>query len=214
MNTVSKTPVGSYYERHHVDGGRLRQSFMEETRKNLFRDWIGTNRTALDLGGRDGSLTRHFIDGNRVVLGDIDCAALQYARETYGIETAEINLNEPLPLEDGSFDAVVMAEVIEHLPYLGFTLDEVKRVLKPNGQFIGSIPLAFHLKDRWQVLRGRKLWMMGDRTHLQFFTYDEFLDFLRTRFDVAEVSILKGGRKAERWPRLFARDIAFRCIKP
>ncbi|MHB9103426.1 MAG: hypothetical protein ACYC2E_18195 [Sulfuricella sp.] len=55
--------------------------------------------------------------------------------------------------------------------------------------------------------------MAGDQTHLQFFKYDELLSTLSHFFRVEEIRILKGGKKAERWPRLFARDVAFRCIK-
>jgi len=210
---ISKTPIGAYYEEHHIKGNRLRQSFMEDVRKQLFCSWIGNGKTVLDLGGRDGSLTRHFLDGNRVVLGDIDCAALAYASKNYAIETVEVNLNEPLPFDSDSYDVVIMAEVLEHLPYPRFTLSEVQRVLRQGGIFIGSIPLAYHLKDRWQVLRGKKLWMAGDPTHLQFFMYDEFLSMLSGYFRTEEVVALKGGEKAQRWPRLFARDIAFRCVK-
>lgn len=213
MDTKSKTPVGAYYEEHHITGKRLRQSFMEDIRKQIFCSWIGRGKSVLDLGGRDGSLTRHFTDGNRVVVGDIDCAALAYAKENYAVETVEVNLNESLPFDNDCYDVVVMAEVLEHLPYPQITLSEVQRVLRRGGAFIGSIPLAYHLKDLWQVLRGRKLWMAGDPTHLQFFKYDELLSTLSRFFRVEEVRVLKGGKKAERWPHLFARDVAFRCVK-
>jgi len=146
--------VGAYHEEHHATGNRLRQSFMEDVRGELFCSWIGKGKTVLDLGGRDGSLTRHLLDGNRVVIGDIDIAALAYARGNYTVDTVQINLNEPLPFVSESCDVVVMAEVLEHLPYPKITLSEVERVLHKGGGLIGSIPLAYHLKDRWQVLRG------------------------------------------------------------
>jgi 2-polyprenyl-3-methyl-5-hydroxy-6-metoxy-1,4-benzoquinol methylase len=213
MDSKSKTPVGAYYEEHHITGHRLRQSFMEDVRKQLFSDWIGSGKEVLDLGGRDGSLTRHFLDGNRVTLADIDCAALAYAKENYAIKTVEVNLNEQLPFDRNSYDVVVMAEVLEHLPYPKFTLSEVQRILRTGGAFIGSIPLAYHLKDRWQVLRGKKLLMAGDPTHLQFFKYDELVSLLSGFFRVEDVRVLKGGKKAERRPQLFARDVAFRGFK-
>ncbi len=213
METKSSTPLGIYYEEHHASGKRLGQSFMEDVRGRKFRSWIGTDKAVLDLGGRDGVLTRHFIEGNQVTIGDIDCAALAHARASYPVETAEVNLNEALPFADQSFDVVVMAEVLEHLPYVEFTLSEVRRVLRPGGRFVGSIPLAYHLKDRWQVLRGRKLWMAGDPTHLQFFKYDELLAALAPFFELKDAFALKGGRKAARWPRLFARVISFHCVK-
>ena len=83
----------------------------------MFSDWIGGNKSVLDLGGRDGNLTKYFIDNNNVTIGDIDGAALQYAKETYRVKTEITNLNEKLPFSDNTFDVVVMAEVLEHLPY-------------------------------------------------------------------------------------------------
>ena len=164
-------------------------------------------------GGRDVSRTRHFLPGKRVVLADIDCAALAYAKENYAIETVAVNLNERLPFESNCYDVVVMAEVLERLPYTHFTLSDVKRVLREAGAFIGSIPLAYHFKDRWQVLRGRKFWMAGDPTHLPFLKNDELRSMLSRYFRVEEVCVLKGGKKAERWTRLFAREVTFHCVK-
>jgi len=132
-STRSRTPVGAYHEEHHATGNRLRQSFMEDVRGELFCSWIGKGKTVLDLGGRDGSLTRHLLDGNRVVIGDIDIAALAYARGNYTVDTVQINLNEPLPFVSESCDVVVMAEVLEHLPYPKITLSEVERVLHKGG---------------------------------------------------------------------------------
>jgi len=169
---------------------------------------------SLDLGGRDGVLTRHYIKSNQVTIGDIDRAALAYAKEHYDLKTAEVNLNESIPFEDGSIDAVVMAEVLEHLPYPRVTLGEVKRILKPGGIFVGSVPLAYHLIDRWRVLRGKKLLISDvDPTYLQFFKYDEVLSLLSEFFKVKEVRTLKGGKKAELLPHIFARDIAFCYVK-
>lgn len=214
MDSKSKSPVGIYYETHHIKGTRLQQTFMGDIRGAMFSSWIGTGKVVLDLGGRDGSLTQYYTDSNKVVIGDVDLNALTYAKERYGVETKEVNLNEQLPFEDNSIDVVVMAEVLEHLPYPRFVLGEVKRILRKEGQFIGSIPLAYHLIDRWRVLRGKKLLIADvDPTHLQFFKYDELLSLLSEFFNVQEINILKGGKKADAYPRMFARDVAFRCSK-
>jgi len=207
------TSLGEVYETHHRTGDRIGNSFMEDVRAVLFRDWIGQGKVILDLGGRDGTLTRHFADGNQVVIGDIDTAAMALAAQTLGVDTIEVNLNEPLPFEDESFDVIVLAEVLEHLPYPAITLTQIERLLKPNGILVGSVPLAYHLKDRWQVLRGRKLWVNGDPTHVQFFKYDELLSFFDRYLDVENVVSIKGGRKAHLFPQLFARDVAFCCRK-
>ena len=122
------------------------------------------------------------------------------------------NLNEVLPFPDNSFDIVVMAEVLEHLPYPMITLGEVKRVLKQDGEFIGNLPLAYHLKDRIQILRGRRLVISGDPTHLQFLSYEDVKELLSVFFEIKKIEILKGGKKKSKmFPTLFARNIAFNC---
>jgi SAM-dependent methyltransferase len=201
-----------YYERHHISGNRLRQSFLEDARGPLFAGWIGIGKTILDLGCRDGTLTRHYSQNNHIIGGDIDLSALQYAQENYGVAIQHLDLNAHLPFDNHQFDVVVMAEVLEHLPYPASTLEEVRRVLKPHGAFIGSVPLAYFLKDRYRVLRGKKLIVAGDPTHLQYFSYDDIVALLSRNFEVAEIEILKGGRWASWSRRLFARNIAFRCV--
>ena len=184
MRSNEKSLIQSFYEKHHVTGNRLRQSFLEKERGELFSGWIGTDKKVLDLGGRDGTLTRYFCDKNKVTIGDIDEKALSYAKDNYDVETEIINLNETLPFPDNSFDCVVMAEVLEHLPYPMITLGEIKRVLKNDGQFIGNLPLAYHLKDRIQILRGRKLMISGDPTHLQFLSYQDVIKLLSVFFEI------------------------------
>ena len=204
--------VQSFYESHHNEGQRLNQSFLESIRGQLFSDWIGINKKVLDLGGRDGTLTKHFIEKNNVTLADIDENALEYAKRNYKVETMKVDLNQSLPFKDNSFDVVVMAEVLEHLPYPNITLSEIKRVLKTNGRFIGNLPLAYHLKDRWQIIRGRKLLISGDPTHLQFLSYEDVKKLMSNFFNIKEITILKGGKLSNKFPAAFARNIAFRCI--
>ena len=69
---------------------------------------------------------------------------------------------EGLPFEDGSFDAVVSATVLCSVQSVEQTLSEVKRVLKPGGQFrliehvksdravAGALMVAFN--PLWQAL--------------------------------------------------------------
>ena len=207
-----KKLLHSYYETHHIQGKRLKQSFLEQERGKLFSKWIGEGKKVLDLGGRDGTLTKYFCKKNKVTIGDIDIQSLAYAKNNYDLETEITNLNEALPFPDNSFDVVVMGEVLEHLPYPMITLGEVKRILKKDGKFIGNLPLAYHLKDRIQVIRGRKLVISGDPTHLQFLSYEDAKDLLSKFFEINKIEVLKGGKKISKmFPKSFARNIAFNC---
>jgi ubiquinone/menaquinone biosynthesis C-methylase UbiE len=73
---------------------------------------------------------------------DIDCDRLDWARRE-GVE-AELVAGEAehLPFEDGSFDKVLMTEVLEHLRDDLAALREVARVLRPGGVVAISVPNA------------------------------------------------------------------------
>lgn len=55
---------------------------------------------------------------------------------------AKCGYGQAIPFDSGYFDKVIMTEVLEHLPtdVLHATLNEVCRVLKPGGQFTGTVP--------------------------------------------------------------------------
>ena len=85
----------------------------------------------LDLGCRSGALTKHFLEGNSVVGLDVDAAALEKAA-ALGIEPVQANVEDPLPFEDASFDAVVAGELFEHLQFPDALVAEIHRVLRPR----------------------------------------------------------------------------------
>jgi hypothetical protein len=77
--------------------------------------------------------------------------------------------------------------------------------------FIGNLPLAYHLKDRWQIIRGRRLLISGDPTHLQFLSYEDVKKLMSKFFNIEEIITLKGGKLSNKFPAAFARNIAFKC---
>lgn len=54
-------------------------------------------------------------------------------------------------LPDGAFDLVVMSETLEHLLDLEEVLSEVRRILKPDGVFLITVPYDFFL-SLWFIL--------------------------------------------------------------
>lgn len=71
------------------------------------------------------------------------------------IKTLNIE-KEKFPFHQGSFDLVLMTEIIEHLTVNPRVyLSEVKRVLKPGGYLLITTPNAVHLKNRMKVLFGK-----------------------------------------------------------
>ena len=47
---------------------------------------------------------------------------------------------EAMPFPDAAFGTVVCTEVLEHVPYPQTALNEIRRVLRPGGALIGSVP--------------------------------------------------------------------------
>jgi len=211
MGGADNNKLQRMYEEHHARRKKFGTSFEEERRGCLFKAWIGTGKEVLDLGCRDGTLTRHYAEGNHVTGMDIDGNALEKAREELGIRTMQSDIGQPLPFPDGSFDVVVMAEILEHLPYPRLILPEAMRVLKGDGLFIGSVPIYFHMKNRIRILLGKRIGY--DPTHCQYFSISSLEELLGKYLSVEEMVALKG----ERWARFsmaFARNVAFKCRKP
>ena len=96
----------------------------------------------LDLGCGVGQYSKYFDDkGFSVTSADISERALAYLSEKYaGIDTVRVDMTQPLPFADNSFD-VVFANLSIHFFSESDTrslIAEVKRILKDDGIFVGS----------------------------------------------------------------------------
>jgi methionine biosynthesis protein MetW len=111
----------------------------------------------LDIGCGDGTLSVIFgrAMGAREVHGvDIASEAIQ-AAEKQGVKACQLNIDQAdLPFEDGYFDGVYCGEIIEHLFDPDHLLDEVYRVLKPQGFCILSTPNLAGWPNRLALLLG------------------------------------------------------------
>jgi SAM-dependent methyltransferase len=203
------TDLGERYEEHHRERRDEGDFVFVPERIPFFVEAIGRGQRVLDLGCRSGALTRHFLDGNSVVGLDVDAAALEKAR-TLGIEPVQANVEERLPFDDASFDAVVAGELFEHLRFPDALVAEIERVLRPEAVLVGSVPNAFRLQSRLRFLRGRP--PEDDPTHLRMFSPDLIRTLLRG-FEDIRIDFV-GGRYARLSARLFARDLVFRATRP
>jgi 2-polyprenyl-3-methyl-5-hydroxy-6-metoxy-1,4-benzoquinol methylase len=202
--------LADFYSKHHISGNRRNQSVSEEKRSQLFKKWMGKNKKVLDMGCRDGILTRHFIEQNEVTGLDIDKQALEACREKLNIETKWADFSLQIPIPTSSFDVVVAGEVIEHLPYPEITIAEISRILKPEGLFIGSVPNSYHIKNRLRVLKGRLI--DYDQTHLRAYNVMLLRQYLEKEFIIEELTSCRG-KSAFLSVAWFGRDLVWKCRK-
>jgi SAM-dependent methyltransferase len=201
--------LSEQYERHHRERRDEGDFVFVPERIPFFQEAIGRGRRVLDLGCRSGAFTRHFLDGNEVVGLDVDRIALEKAAEL-GIEPVVANVEEPLPFDDASFDAVVAGELFEHLRFPEGVVGEVARVLRPGGVLVGSVPNAFRIQSRLRFLRGRP--PEDDPTHLHMFSPGQ-MNALLAGFSDVRIEFV-GGRYRRLSPRLLARDLVFSARRP
>jgi SAM-dependent methyltransferase len=118
----------------------------------------------LDLGSGPG---RHAFEtlrrGARVVLCDYDTAELAQARilSSAMVEAGEISSTDDiattqgdgvsLPFPDDTFDRIIAAEVLEHIPDDEGAIAELHRVLKPGGTIAVTIPAWLPEKICWAL---------------------------------------------------------------
>lgn len=120
---------------------------------NPLRAWIHTNRYLIidmlvkanyrekdkiaDLGCGDCNWNTSLLPVHGV---DVNESMLKFAYRKKRLVSFQVNNFCKTSLKDEEVDIVVASEVLEHQPEIGSLLKEVKRILKPQGKFILSVP--------------------------------------------------------------------------
>lgn len=101
--------------------------------------------------------------GARVVAFDADQGELDGVRLMADAMVAEGEVPEggqlecvqgdalDLPFEDASFDRIIAAEVLEHIPDDARAIAELVRVLAPGGRIAVTVPAAFPERINWML---------------------------------------------------------------
>jgi SAM-dependent methyltransferase len=109
-------------------------------------------RRVLDVGCGTGDLTERLRRelGADVVAVDQSERMVELTRGR-GIDARVADVQE-LPFPDGSFDAVVAAWVLFHVPEVPRALDELARVLRPGGRLVAATNSNEHLQELYDLL--------------------------------------------------------------
>lgn len=98
---------------------------------------VTLNGTVLDLGGSKKSGYQELVKGS-------PAWTVVNISEEYGYDM-KFNIEEPFPLEDGSYDNVLSMNLIEHIFDTHNIFKETARVLKSGGLFVSAVPYMHHI---------------------------------------------------------------------
>ena len=90
--------LAAFYEQHHSLGKRYDFVFGGTERAQILARWIGTGKKVLDVGCRDGALTRYFTEANQVAGLDIDRVALAKCSANLGMRPIGVMFLTDCPL--------------------------------------------------------------------------------------------------------------------
>jgi ubiquinone/menaquinone biosynthesis C-methylase UbiE len=137
-------------------------------------DLVGVRGKVLEVGCGAGAMARA-IQRHRpdlLVFGmDLSRHALEAAKLAGGKVRYTAGDAHRLPLASGSFEAIVVLDVLEHLPDPAAALAEIHRLLRPGGTFHLFCPVEGDLRCLHGILR-RFGWRAKERLigHIQQFT--------------------------------------------
>ncbi len=131
--------------------------FGQERRLDMVRRFVPLEGArVLDVGCGIGTYVRRCGDFTAQAFGvDIDRTRLKRGADD-GVPRLSLAVSESLPFADGTFDGVLLNEVIEHVRDDRQTLREALRVTRPGGRVVVFAPNRFYPFETHGVYLGRR----------------------------------------------------------
>jgi SAM-dependent methyltransferase len=149
---MNQTKIWDHFQNNDEMSGAFDNAF---PRYEFIAQKIAPGMSVLNIGAGRGGLEYILLNkGALVSCLDPSESTIDRLRNQYELgERAQVGFSQSMPFLDSQFDVVVMSEVLEHLSdeVLCTTFAEVKRVLRPNGRFIGTVPANEVLLDNRTV---------------------------------------------------------------
>jgi len=136
-------------------------------------------RRVLEVGGGPGELSERMqgeLDAE-VSYVDLSPRMVELARER-GVD-AQVGDVQSLPFEDGTFDTVVAAWMLYHVPEIDRGLAEIARVLRPGGALVAVTNSVRHLSELRELIA-------LPEGHKETFSRENGVEFLRKHFAEVE----------------------------
>lgn len=148
-----KETKARFYERRY--SGEALYSPADQVRLKIILSLIGTGRKVLDIGCYSGVVSSLIAkNGNDVYGVDLSEPSVELAKKK-GIKAYVIDAEHILPFPADFFDTVFAGEIIEHIFDTDRVLEEIKRVLKPDGHLVLTTPNLASLGRRLLLFLGK-----------------------------------------------------------
>ncbi|MEI2582266.1 methyltransferase domain-containing protein [Scytonema sp. PRP1] len=167
----------SNWEKDYILVSNLSESDLDDNNsiKKVSR-LVGENKLVIDFGCATGYLAQLLTKkGCRVTGVEVNSKAgkiaEQYCEQVIVADLDFVSLCDILP--EQAFDVAVFGDVLEHLRDPWRVLEQTRRLLKPEGYVVASIPNIAHGAIRLAFLQGQFEYAevgILDNTHLRFFT--------------------------------------------
>jgi SAM-dependent methyltransferase len=208
-----KEMLSQFYSNFNSSQGKYNFAHHLGSKIKYFPAQIGENKRVLDLGCRDGVVTKTFAAGNTLTCLDVDRQACRLCGASLEAEIIWHDLNEPLPLPNENYDVVVLSDVLEHVFLVEPLIAEIRRVLKTGGIFLGSTPNAYYWTNRLKMARGLDLAEYTDATHVHHFSLASLKKLLASSFQDVEITPYGKNVFLRSWPTLLANDFFWKAVK-
>lgn len=140
----------------------------------------------LEIGSGDGKILRTLARHRpKLELSGCDVREPTQPPDVYAFR----RMARDLPFEDRSLDAVLVVDVLEHLPDPRHMIAEAARVLRPGGHFIAFIPIEGEPLSFYELFRrlfGRDTYALT-KEHIQAFTHRQARSLVQERFEIRDV---------------------------
>lgn len=169
--------VNDYFKEDKYWSAHINRNLEEDFWIDDYKKYLSLNGKCLDLGCGIGQFSKKLIEyGYNVISADISNTALNKVKE-FNNNVVKLDMREKLPFSDGEFD-LVFANLSIH-----YFSDEdtkklfldIKRILKNNGLFIGSV----------NGIQGLQV-IQNDTKEIEYHFY-EYKDKLIRLFDIDDI---------------------------
>jgi ubiquinone/menaquinone biosynthesis C-methylase UbiE len=172
---MKKTPPVCDYE-----GSDYRTRFWENQNRDyedqaervaLRRLMPPTGRTLIEIGAGFGRLAGEYLGYDRVVLFDYSRSLLREAQQKWGDDKRFVYVAGDwykTPFTSGLFDTMVQIRTIHHAADVPALFTQLRRIAKPNGDYVLEFANKQNLKAILRYAFGRQEWSPYTREPIEF----------------------------------------------